>query len=129
MVGAGARPRLVDAGLLWILALLVSFGVASHACYPATMPVTQWLWSGTPVALKDLQPRLLRHKPRRARRGRDRLARGAAARSAPRFPAPAIRARVERVLSYASTLAALALWFALLVNGIEIWLISHCGPA
>lgn len=116
-------------GALWILALLVSFGLASHACYPAATPITQWLWRGAPAALRIFNLVCFVASLaalaaagidwRTARRPKD------ATRSGAGDP----RAAVERVLSYASMLAALVLWFALLVNGIEIWLISHCGPA
>jgi hypothetical protein len=116
-------------GALWVLALLVSYGVASHSCYPAATPVTHWLWSAAPGALKLFNIvcfvislaalAAAGFDWSRARRPEDVTLSGA------RDP----RSTVERVLAYASTVAALVLGFALLVNAIEIWLISRCGPA
>jgi hypothetical protein len=116
-------------GGLWLFALLVSFGVASHACYPAIAPALHWLWSGAPYALRGFNIVCIAVSLRALAGGaidwRETKRAGMSARSGSGDP----RSAVEGALAYASTLAALVLWFALFVNGIEIWLTSRCGPA
>lgn len=117
--------------IVWSLALLVSYGATSYACFPAAVPRGSFPpeWAGLRVALAILDGACLviafiglalaffdwRASPPREPRRRDR----------PTDPGPA----TQRALSAAAMMAAAILCLGLAVNGVALWLIPACDLA
>jgi len=119
-------------GLVWAFALYFNYGLASHACYPATAPRPN-----LPPAWRELPTVLTVFNVVCLAIGLCALAfatfdrrRATHASSAPTSSGERRQlASVTSSLATAGIVLALILCFALFVNGLSLWLISRCALA
>ena len=115
--------------IVWSLALLVSYGVTSPACFPASVPRSSFLpeWAGMRPALAIFDGVCLlialigfalalfdwREAPRPEPTQRD-------------HPIEPPGPGTQRALSAAAMMAAALLCLAVAINGVPLWLIPAC---
>ena len=119
-------------GIIWVFALYFNYGLASHACYPATAPRPSLppAWRGLPTMLTVFNIVCFAIGASALALAALDWRRAAHAASAPTSSGERNQlASVTGSLALAAILGALILCFALFVNGLSLWLISRCALA